>query len=240
MAVEHTSMSRKGNRHRVLLAELSHLYPDLHIPDESVSSKGTTPTDSHANRRSERSHPSRRSHDSISSILLMTTERLHSESARANAAERHITDVMSLFKNAHDQKLKLERELVRVREELGLYKIQLEVAQKGASLFFVLHAISLNLIPEIFRAQETVDRIDRQRVEAEESAVRAREKSRKLAEARAVDLALEEGRRLGFEEGLNQGRMINQVAKSEHRNRKESSSSSSATPRSRKSRSTAR
>jgi len=98
---------------------------------------------------------------------------------------------------------------------------------------------SLKLVPEIFRAQEIVDRIDRQRVEAEESAVRARERSRKLAEARAVDLAMEEGRRLGFEEGLNQGRMINQVGKTEHRNRKESSGSSSATA-SRKSRSTAR
>jgi hypothetical protein len=66
----------------------------------------------------------------------MTTERLHSETARANAAERQIADVMSLFKDVHDQKVKLERELMRVREELGLYKVQLDVAQKGRNFFF--------------------------------------------------------------------------------------------------------
>lgn len=79
-------------------------------------------------------------------------------------------------------------------------------------------------------------------MEAEESAVRAREKSRKLAEARAIDLAMEEGRRIGFEEGLNQGRMIGHV-EGEHRelqrSRKDSSESSETIP-SRKSRSTAR
>jgi hypothetical protein len=139
---------KRKHKHRLLLAELVQLYPDLQIqlPEDSNSShsKRTTtpsesPTDSHAHRRSEsqpRSHHSRRSHDSISSILLMTTEKLHSETARANAAERHIADVMSLFKNAHDQKQKLERELVRVREELGLHKIQLDVAQKGSRSSF--------------------------------------------------------------------------------------------------------
>lgn len=64
---------------------------------------------------------------------------------------------------------------------------------------------------EIFRAQEIVERVDRQRVEAEEAALRAREKHRKLAEARAVDVAMEEGRRMGYEEGLKQGRMLAQM-----------------------------
>jgi predicted nucleic acid-binding Zn-ribbon protein len=65
----------------------------------------------------------------------MTTERLHSETARANAAERQVADVMSHFKDVHGQKVKLERELMRVREELGLYKVQLDVAQKGRRIF---------------------------------------------------------------------------------------------------------
>ena len=104
----------RTDKHRLLLAELLHLYPDLQLQsrtpalDEdsnSSHSKATTnpsesPTDSHAHRRSDSQPRSRRSHDSISSILLMTTEKLHSETARANAAERHIADVMSLFKNA--------------------------------------------------------------------------------------------------------------------------------------------
>ena len=61
----------------------------------------------------------------------MTTERLHSETARANSAEKQIGDVMSLFRSTHDQKIVLERELLRVKEELSMYKVQLEVAQKG-------------------------------------------------------------------------------------------------------------
>jgi hypothetical protein len=61
----------------------------------------------------------------------MTTERLHTEAARANAAEKQVAEVMSLFRNTHEQKLKLERDLAHVREELGWYKIQLDVAQKG-------------------------------------------------------------------------------------------------------------
>ena len=64
----------------------------------------------------------------------MTTEKLHIETARANAAEKQITDVMSLFKNTHDQKVTLEGELSRIKGELGWYKIQLDVAQKGGFL----------------------------------------------------------------------------------------------------------
>lgn len=139
----------KSDKHRLFLAELLHLYPDLQTRTSAPSddqesnsshSKGTnpSPTDSHAHRRSDShppSHPSRRSYDSISSILRMTTEKLYSETARANSAERQIADFMSLFKNTHEQKTKLERELLRVREELGLYKVQLEVAQKGTHSF---------------------------------------------------------------------------------------------------------
>ncbi|KAF8963709.1 hypothetical protein BDZ97DRAFT_1818844 [Flammula alnicola] len=95
-----------------------------------------------------------------------------------------------MFKTAHEGKLKLERELQRVKEELAMYKIQLDVAQK-----------------EIFRAQEIVDKVERQRLAAEEDAMRAKEKMRKLVQTRAVEQAMEEGRRLGFEEGLNQGRV---------------------------------
>ena len=145
----------------------------------------------------------------------MTTEKLHIETARANAAEKQISDVMSLFKNTHDQKMKLEGELSRIRGDLGWYKVQLDVAQKGGSLSGCSLACSLTSSVEIFRAQEIVERVDRQRVEAEEAVVRAREKTRKLSEARAVDLAMEEGRRLGFEEGLKHGRIMAHVSESE-------------------------
>ena len=61
---------------------------------------------------------------------------------------------------------------------------------------------------EIFRAQDVVNKLERQRVEAEDEAVRSRDKIRQLMQSRAVEQAMEEGRRLGFEEGLKQGRSI--------------------------------
>lgn len=61
---------------------------------------------------------------------------------------------------------------------------------------------------EIFRAQDVVNKLERQRADAEDEAVRSRDKVRKLMESRAVEQAMEEGRRLGFEEGLKQGRFL--------------------------------
>ncbi|KDR71389.1 hypothetical protein GALMADRAFT_229682 [Galerina marginata CBS 339.88] len=157
------------------------------------STHGSSPTDSHPGRqRHEPSHGrARSSSDSISSLLAITTERLSQETARANEAERQAAEVLELFKKSHEAKSKLERDFNRVREELGLYKIQLDVAQR-----------------EIFRAQEIVERVERERAAAEEEAARARDKLHKLNEVRAVELALAEGRQLGFEEGLNQGRFM--------------------------------
>ena len=53
-----------------------------------------------------------------------------------------------------------------------------------------------------------VNKLERQRVDAEDEAVRSRDKLRELKQSRAVEQAMEEGRRLGFEEGLKQGRFI--------------------------------
>ena len=65
------------------------------------------------------------------------------------------------------------------------------------------------------RAQEVVERVDRQRADAEDEARRGRDKIRKLTEARSVELAMEEGRRLGYEEGMRQGRLMMQARDSE-------------------------
>ncbi|KAF8555447.1 hypothetical protein OG21DRAFT_1496293 [Imleria badia] len=81
-------------------------------------------------------------------------------------------------------------ELARLREELKLYKLQLDNAQK-----------------EIFRAQDIIDRVESQRNEAEAEAARARTKARKLREEMLVMLAREEGRR-GYQEQLSMGRRI--------------------------------
>ncbi|KAF8870425.1 hypothetical protein CPB84DRAFT_1754459 [Gymnopilus junonius] len=124
-------------------------------------------------------------------MLAITTERLSHETIRANEAERQAAEVLALFKKTHEKKTRMERDLRRAQTELGLYKIQLDVAQK-----------------EIFKAQETVDKLERQRVAAEEEAARSRDKVHKLSEARAVEHAMQEARWLGFEEGLKQGRQV--------------------------------
>ena len=116
-----------------------------------------------------------------------------------------------MFKTVHEAKARLERDINRVKEELGLYKIQLDLAQKGeffrlgSNLDSVTHR-RIYFTAEIFRAQDVVNKLERQRADAEDEAVRTREKVRALTEARAVEQAMEEGRRLGFEEGLRQGR----------------------------------
>jgi len=132
--------SKRGtSRHRQFLEELLQFYPHLGSAAERDGevngvSHDPSPTDSHAHRPSHsrsRSQPSSHSSHSISGILIMTTERLHTATARANAAEKQVAEVMSLFKNTHEQKLKFERDLAHAREELGWYKIQLDVAQQG-------------------------------------------------------------------------------------------------------------
>jgi len=75
----------------------------------------------------------------MSALLVITTERLAQETARANDAERQAAEVLAVFKTTHEAKTRLEREINRVREELGLYKIQLDLAQKGASLVLRQH-----------------------------------------------------------------------------------------------------
>ena len=162
----HTSSTKKSkhgtNLHHRLLSEILDQYPHIatgttsrreydraqdddyggtFIPQENIDDpphprSGSAPSQHYSSRRTHsRSHTSS---DSISALLLVTTERLNHETSRANAAEKNANEVMSLFKNTHEQKVKLERELMRVREELGVYKIQLDVAQKGMFVTFLL------------------------------------------------------------------------------------------------------
>ena len=86
----------------------------------------SSPTDSHP--RHTRSNPSG---DSISTLLLLTNDRLTQETSRADAAERHARQLLIHLRTAHDAKARLGQDLTKVKTELGLYKAQLDVAQKG-------------------------------------------------------------------------------------------------------------
>jgi hypothetical protein len=58
------------------------------------------------------------------------------------------------------------------------------------------------------RAKEVVHAVENERDEAERAAVKARKVARELKERTVVQLAREEGRRAGFEEGIRQGRLL--------------------------------
>jgi hypothetical protein len=67
-------------------------------------------------------------------MLLIATERLGQETSRANEAERQSFEILAHLKMAHLAKQKLEIDLQRAKDELGLYKTQLKTAQAGTFL----------------------------------------------------------------------------------------------------------
>lgn len=124
-------------------------------------------------------------------MLAMLSNQLRDETQRADDSDRRARDIAVRLKASMEAKFVVEQEASRLHEELRLYKIQLDNAQQ-----------------EIYKAQEVLNDVESQRVEAENSAARARDTARKLKEQRLVDIAREEGRRLGIKEGLARGQDV--------------------------------
>lgn len=127
----------------------------------------------------------------INALLVVTSERLETESNRANSSERRALEYFNRLRQATENRERAEQDLARLREELKLYKLQLENAQK-----------------EIFRAQDIINQVSAQKCEAEADAARARTKARKLQEEKMMMIAHEDGRRRGYKEGLTIGRRL--------------------------------
>lgn len=127
----------------------------------------------------------------LSSLLVLTSERLDKEIRRANDAERRASDALALARSSNEAKLIAQRDAARANEELRMYKLQYENAQR-----------------EIFKAQELIDQIEAERQDAEAAAARARSTARKLKEQNLIIMAREEGRQLGYQEGLATGRRM--------------------------------
>ncbi|KAI0752548.1 hypothetical protein C8Q80DRAFT_1267081 [Daedaleopsis nitida] len=129
-------------------------------------------------------------HDSrtVRSALAVTTERLHNETRRADDAERRVLEVLRKLRAAHEATMLAQAEASRAKEELTLYKYRLEDANR-----------------EIARAQELIDELEQQKVEAEEVAARARSTARKYREQQLIARAREEGRLEGLQEGWARG-----------------------------------
>ncbi|OAX35846.1 hypothetical protein K503DRAFT_867985 [Rhizopogon vinicolor AM-OR11-026] len=101
----------------------------------------------------------------IDALLVVTSERLETESNRANTSERRALGHFSRLHQATEGRDRAEQEAARLREELKLYKMQLDNAERR---FF--------------------------KSEAEAEAARARTKARKLLEEKPVIITYEEGR----------------------------------------------
>jgi len=144
-------------------------------------------------RKGHRSHvrDSTSSSKKLNALLTLTSEHLDKEIRRANDAERRASEAIALARSTNEAKLIAQRDATRANEELRLYKLQYDNAQR-----------------EIFKAQGLIDQIEAERQDAEAAAARARSTARKLKEQNLVIMAREEGRQLGYQEGLATGRRM--------------------------------
>lgn len=127
----------------------------------------------------------------VRTLLVLTNDRLETETRRADQAEQRVVDVLHRLRAANEATALAQADAVRAQQEVRLYQIQLEQAQR-----------------EITRAQDIVDEVERVRREAEEEAARARTIARKCREDLVLSRAREEGRKQGYLEGLERGRKL--------------------------------
>jgi len=122
------------------------------------------------------------------------SSQLSQQKQRADDAERRATHAAVRLKDETETRTRLEQALKQKAEELRLYQVQLKKAQG-----------------EIYKAQDALAEVEKMRDEAEHAAAKARSIARRLREQRLVDIAREEGRRVGLKEGLARGQEIDYV-----------------------------
>ena len=119
---------------------------------------------------------------------------LSQQKQRADDAERRAAHSAHKLKEETEARIRLEQAMKQKAEELKLYQVQLKKAQG-----------------EIFKAQDALAEVEKMRDEAEHAAAKARSIARRLREQRLVDIAREEGRRVGLKEGLARGQEVDYV-----------------------------
>ncbi|KAJ7209643.1 hypothetical protein GGX14DRAFT_452403 [Mycena pura] len=132
----------------------------------------------------------RREHRETQRELSRLTEQLRQQTLLAQEAQSQVLEATERLKNVNEARLVAVREAARANESLGLYKFQLETAQN-----------------EINRAQSVFNIVEAERYKAELAGAKSRTVARKLHEQQKVQLAREEGRRQGLQEGLEAGRL---------------------------------
>ncbi|KAI0304137.1 hypothetical protein BC826DRAFT_965517 [Russula brevipes] len=115
-------------------------------------------------------------------------DKLDQSRARASDAEKLALDMLLRVREAETERTNAMCEASTVREELGKYKALLD-----------------NAHGEIRRAQHMLQDQEDLRYEAEASAARARDNARQVKQRRVIDLAREQGRKMGYKEGIEAG-----------------------------------
>ncbi|KIM45062.1 hypothetical protein M413DRAFT_24327 [Hebeloma cylindrosporum] len=183
--------------------ELPPLPPEEHAYTHTRHSISTQSTDfgsqingsSRPSARRRSSRASKESHlDDITRLVQRLKLQLEDERRRADDAERRVQEVTGHLKAVNDARLAALGDAARAKEELKLYKIQLDAAQR-----------------EIYRAQDIIGIVDKQRHNAEKEAAKHRSKARELNETILIQTAHTEAYKLGMEEGLNRGRELANV-----------------------------
>jgi len=122
------------------------------------------------------------------------SSQLSQQKQRADDAERRAAHSAHKLKEETEARIRLEQAMKQKAEELKLYQVQLKKAQS-----------------EIYKAQDALAEVEKMRDEAEHAAAKARSIARRLREQRLVDIAREEGRRVGLKEGLARGQEVDYV-----------------------------
>ena len=110
---------------------------------------------------------------------------------RASHAEKLALDMLLRVREAEEEREKAMREASTVHEELGRYKALLDSAHG-----------------EIRRGQRLLQDQEHLRYEAEAAAARARDNARQMKQRRLIELAREQGRKMGYDEGIQAGQRI--------------------------------
>jgi len=123
-------------------------------------------------------------------LLHAAFERLESESQRVNEAEARVLEIVQRFNRVNEARVQAQAEAAKLSAELGMYRLQLENAQM-----------------EIYRAQDIVRKVEDERDDAAAEATEARDTARRYREQHIVHLAREEGRKMGYLQGLRHAQM---------------------------------
>ena len=123
-------------------------------------------------------------------LLQAAFERLESENRRVNEAESRVLEIAQRFNAVNESRVQAQTEAAKLSAELALYKMQLDNAQQ-----------------EIYKAQDILHKVEDERDDAAAEASEARESARKYREEHIVHLAREEGRKMGYLQGVRHAQM---------------------------------